>query len=134
MAVTYTKVPASVPSDMRTSIVHVTNIDAGSPGRVDLRDVLGRPARGVKILLTDTSDTSGIDYVDYRINSLVRAGQFNESSADGVVKIWSQADGYAVFRSTGPENEIESVLKVDSLEFVGISRVDTGTNVDIVVW
>lgn len=63
MAATYTKVSRNTPSQQRAAVI--TNVEQAD--RIDIEDVLGRPARFVTFLMTDSSDT-----IEYKINHLQR--------------------------------------------------------------
>lgn len=122
---TYVKVPRSVPGDQRSA--EITDVAAGD--QIDLVEILGKPAKRVKFVLT--ADT---DVVDYKINHLRRLLQHNESSADSTILVWSGAAGYPEYIVTGAEE----VLSVDGLEIASIEIVavtlSVGTTIELVIW
>lgn len=122
---TYVKVPRSVPGDQRSA--EITDVAAGD--RIDLVDVLGRPAQRVKFIMTADTDTA-----EYKINHLRRLPKHNESSADTTVLVWSGAAGYPVYSFTG----VEEILSVEGLEIASIEIISltlsVGTTIELVVW
>lgn len=124
MAATYSKVPHTVPSSHRTALI--TAVVVGD--QIDIVDVLGRPARGLKLVTTSSTDS-----VSYRLNSLVRVTSHNESSADSSILIWSAGPGHSVFSDTGAEIVTQDQLEVSSIEITALS-LSTGTEIEIVAW
>jgi hypothetical protein len=133
---TYTKVSRSVPNSERAAVI--TAVADGD--RIDLVDVLGRPARRVIFKMTDSADT-----ISYKLNHLrhLRPSRTPEeafSLADQVWGIsgtevtdwWSSAHA-SEFTGTGSTQlEIADGLQVSALEITGLS-LSTGTTITIEV-
>lgn len=134
MAATYTKCSRDLPSSQRAAVI--TNCVAGD--KIDLRDVLGRPANHLIFLMTDPGDI-----VEYKINHLrklttVRRAEDSLSVADQVwgvfgtekFDLWLAAD---TFTGTGSSQlETEAGLEIASLEIVSLT-LSTGTTITIEV-
>lgn len=113
MAATYTKVPDGVRSAMRVS--QITSIVAGD--RIDLRAVLGRHARQLKITTASTSDV-----IVYRLNSLVTRRKEHLDDPDETVEIWSAGAGHVQFSITGATEYLTAEnLPVKSIEIVSLT-------------
>lgn len=133
---TYTPVPKSVPSAQRSS--QITAVAAGD--RINLVDVLGRPARRIQFIMTDAADT-----VDYTLNSLITARKKTAaplSTVDKVygsfgtseIEIWSGAGGHPSYQSTGSTVlETSEGLDVASLQIDALS-LSVGTTITIICW
>lgn len=124
MAATYTPVPRSMPSLQRSNLI--TAVVAGD--QIDIVDVLGRPARGLQFVTTDSADQ-----VDYRLNNLVRLIRPVEGLSGTSEPIWSQASSYPIYQSVGEVIETQSGLQVASVEIDALT-LSTGTEIEIVVW
>lgn len=123
---TYTKVSRSIPSQERVALI--TNVAAGD--RIDLEDVLGRPARKVIFQMTDAADV-----VEYKLNHLrrLRASRTPEESLSTVdqvfgqfgkarVDFWSRGD---TFSGTGSSMlETAEGLSISSLEIMSLTLAD----------
>lgn len=124
---TYTKVSRSTPDSQRTAII--TNVATGD--RIDLVDLLGRPARTLVFQMTDTTDI-----VTYKINHLRRqhAPRTREESftrADQVFGVFgkdliSNWDTHSdIFTGTGATSlEISDGLRISSIEIVSLTLAD----------
>lgn len=121
----YTKVPGHVFSSRRTALI--SNVAVGD--QVDVRDVLGRPARGVKFQMTATTDV-----IDFKLNNLVRIRQHNETQADTDVLKWSSGAQHSTYRGAGKiEHVTEDGIQIDSFEIVALT-LSSGVVIDVVVW
>ena len=134
---TYTPVPKSVPSSQRSA--EITSVANGD--QIDLTDVLGRPARRLQFIMTDAADT-----IDYTLNSL-RKIKVSRSSEDaftdadqvwgasgGYVEVWSGADGFPSYQSTGSTIlETAEGLKISSVQIDGLS-LSSGSTITIICW
>lgn len=120
---TYRKVPRSVPSHDRTTLI--TDVAIGD--QIDLREILGRAARGLQ--LVTSSDT---DEVEYRLNSLLRSKRVNESNTT-MDYTWSVSAAFPVFSSVGSTIEMTGDLTISSIEIVDLT-LGSGTTIQIVVW
>ena len=120
---TYSIVPKTVPSSQRSArITAVAALD-----KIDFTDILGRPARGVKLVTTNVGDI-----VTYKLNNLLKVQAFNESAAPTEVDIWSSGAGYSSFSATGDtEHIIADELQVASIEIVSLVGVAT---IEIIIW
>ena len=138
MAATYSPIPKSVPSAQRSA--QITAVEAGD--RIDLQDVLGRPARRLQFIMTDAADT-----IDYTLNSLLRIHKKRRrdeafSKADQVwgiydneiVEIWSGADGLPSYQSTGSTIlETAEGLNISSIQIYALS-LSSGSTITIIAW
>ena len=121
---TYTKVPRTIPSRQRST--EITAVAAGD--KLDFEEILGRPARGLQIFLTDNADE-----IQYRINNLARLKKIEETKTT-TVENWMGGSAYPTYTGTGATTlEIVSDLKISSLEIVSLT-LSVGTTVTIIVW
>lgn len=132
---TYTKSKKTVPSYERA--VLITAVAAGD--KIDIIDVLGRPAKSVVFKMTNTADI-----ITYKINhaSRIRTAMNADEVSTNVAKIHGVLDTEVVlfwnpntstFTGTGNENlEIVSGLRVSSIE-IGTLTLSTGTTISIAV-
>lgn len=133
---TYTKVSRSVPSQERAAVI--TAVADGD--RIDIVDVLGRPARRVIFKMTDSADT-----VTYKLNHLrrLRPARTPEESfgmADQVwgingkeVTDWWTSSNASEFTGTGSTQlETAEGLQVSAVEITGLT-LSTGTTITIEV-
>lgn len=129
---TYTKVSKSIPSQQRTAII--TAVAAGD--KIDLEDVLGRPARKVIFNMTDASDA-----VQYKVNHLrkLRTQRTSEqaySVTDQVYGVFESetiefwGNDASTFSGTGSET-LETIdgLRVASIEIVSLTLADPSGSV-----
>jgi|14BtaG_2_1085337.scaffolds.fasta_scaffold00028_44 hypothetical protein len=135
---TYTPVSRSVPSSQRAT--EITAVAAGD--QIDLTDVLGRPARKVQFIMTDTSDT-----IDYTLNNLKKVRKRDDvdsalTTAERVygsfgtseVEIWSGGSSHTSFQSTGSTVlETADDLKVSSVQIDALS-LSSGSTISIICW
>jgi len=119
----YTPVPRTVPSSERTTLI--TDVEAGD--RLDLREILGRSARGLQMFCTDDTDE-----VTYRLNNLLRTVRRNPGNTT-TDYVWSTSDAFPVYSSTGELIELTEELSIGSIEIVSLT-LGTGTTIEIVVW
>lgn len=121
---TYCKVSKLVPGSERSQLI--TNVAAGD--RIDIIDVLGKPARGLKMITSDGTDT-----VEYKLNNLSRIRKRNEFNADETVYVWSESDSCPSYTDTGLVIETQDQLRISSIEIMSLILV-VGTTIQIVVW
>lgn len=124
---TYTKASRSIPSQQRAVVI----TDVAEGDRIDLEDVLGRPARKVIFQMSDASDV-----VEYKINHLrrlrsQRTAEEKYTVADQVygvfeketVEFWS--GNASTFSGTGSTLlETADDLPVSSIEIVTLTLAD----------
>lgn len=133
---TYAKVPKDIPSSQRST--EITLVAAGD--RIDLEEILGRPARRVQFHVGDVADQ-----VSFRLNSrrrmrssstdnLTTASRVYGSYGSNTVDVWSKAEGVPVFEGTGSlVIETAEGLQVSTVEIEALS-LGTGTTITIVAW
>ena len=136
---TYTPVPKSVPSDERSA--QITAVAAGD--QIDLIDVLGRPARQLQFVMTDSADT-----IDYTLNSLQRirnkrTAEESFSKTDQVfgtfgttvTEVWrTGGEGFPSYQSTGSAVlETTEGLKISSVDIEALS-LSSGSTITIIAW
>lgn len=123
MAATYVKVPTSIPSTRRSA--RITSVVAGD--QVDIESILGRPARGVKIITG-----AGTDTITFKLNNLVHMVKRNEVGCDETIKVWNSGTAYDTFSVTGStEHVTQDGLLVHSIEIVSLTGP---ANIELVVW
>jgi len=121
---TYEKVSNSLLVSQQHQLI--TAVAAGD--QIDVVDVLGRPARGIQMYTSSVTDV-----VDYKLNNLVRIPQFNETSADTEVLVWSGASHHPTYQSTGAVISTIDGLVISSIEITALA-LGIGTTIEIVVW
>lgn len=135
---TYTPVSRSIPSAQRSCII--TNVAATD--RIDITDVLGRPARRLQFIMTDAADV-----IDYRINNLrkhltprSREDAFSDlDQAFGVfgaqeISVWLDGGSVPTYNNTGAIIiETAEGLDISSVEIDALT-LSTGSVISIVVW
>ena len=135
---TYTPVSKSVPSAQRST--EITAVAAGD--RIDIEDVLGRPARRVQFIMTDAADT-----IDYTLNNLTRihkkrrrdeafskTDQVHGIYENEIIEIWSGAGSFPSYQSTGSSVlETAEGLRIASIQIDALS-LDSGTTITIICW
>jgi len=89
---TYTKVPSNVLSPAR--VTAITAVAAGD--KIDMFDVLGRPAQNMKIMTDASTDT-----ITFRINNCARVVKRNQSKPDETVQAWQAGSAFPTFEETG---------------------------------
>lgn len=137
---TYTLISQKIPSEQRSNII--TNVSAGD--QIDILKVLGRPARRVQFILTQSNDV-----INYRLNNLRRIrkqrsgegilsvaervyGTFGNEDAE--VEVWNTGPGFPEYSSTGAVIiETAEGLEVESID-MGTMTLHHGTVIEIVVW
>jgi len=125
MAATYSPVPRHIHSAQR--VQQITNVVVGD--RIDIIDVLGRSARGVTFFMTNSTDT-----VSYRLNSLLRLRQANETSADTEVLIWAVSDEFPAYSASGQtQHTTQDGLRISSVEITALT-LSAGTTITMTVW
>lgn len=125
---TYEKVSRSIPSPERAAVI--TSVEAGD--RIDLVDVLGRPARTLIFIVGDSTDV-----IEYKINSLVRTNPTmnrNETVSDVLLTFgrygheqdltWGARGD--TFTATGNVN-LQSIdgLRISSIEILSFTSSDS---------
>lgn len=119
---TYTIVPRTMPSRERSA--RITAVAAGD--QVDLVEILGRSARGIKLVTANTTDV-----ITYRLNSLLHLEKFNESEPPTDIEVWSASARYNTFSATGDtEHYSDEGLRISSIEIV----TTTAATIEIVIW
>lgn len=120
---TFERVSQAVPSARRS--VKITDVAAGD--RIDIEDILGRPARGIKLYTgTDT------DVIEFKLNSLIHLPQKIEGQAPTTISVWSGSDSHSTFSTTGGvEHDTKSGLLISSIEIVSLT-LSIGTTIEIV--
>lgn len=122
---TYEIAPTLLPGQMRSMLI--SNVAQGD--QVDIVEILGRPARRLKFIMTATTDT-----IQFRLNNLARLTKHVENSVDETVKIWSASPRYPTYSETGSlEHVIDDGLLIESFEIVSLT-LSIGTTIDVVVW
>lgn len=135
---TYTPVPKSVPSAQRSA--EITAVAVGD--QIDIEAVLGRPARRLQFIMTDTADT-----IDYTLNSLTRIHKkrrrdetFSKTDQmygiydNEIIEIWSGSSGFPSYQSTGSTVlETAEDLRVASIQIDALS-LSVGTTITIICW
>lgn len=128
---TYTPVPRTIASAERTALI--TLVAAGD--KIDITDVLGRPARGMQMYMTATTDI-----VSYKLNHLTKIPTRGRRDLSQVpvqhtaTSFWDTSAGVSEFSGTG-DTVIETVsdLTISSIEITALT-LSTGTTISIVVW
>lgn len=124
-----------LPNSQRVALI--SSVAVGD--QIDIIDVLGRPARKLQFHTTDATDE-----ISYKFNHLLR---LKKEAADGgdyfypgnantevaVEKVWSGADRYSEFTSTGLVIESGDGLGISSVELTA-ATLSTGAVIEIVVW
>lgn len=135
---TYTSVSKSVPSAQRSA--QITAVAEGD--QIDFEAVLGRPARKVQFVMTDTADT-----IDYKLNNLVRIHKKRSAEEafsqmdrmhgvydNALIEIWQQGAGWPSYSSTGSTVlETADGLNIASLQ-VDTLNLSSGLTITIVCW
>lgn len=127
---TYQKVPRSVPSSQRTTII--TEVEAGD--RINIEDILGRPARQIKIVPDHSTDQ-----ISFKLNNFIRLEPKDKTAGTAylqpTVEVWSSGAAFSTFSVSGEDSYLsEEELRVSSIEIVDITFGDGGTAIQIVVW
>ena len=122
---TATRVSRAVPSSERSQLI--TNVAVGD--RINVLDVLGRRAQGVKFFMTDATDTLG-----FKLNNRLEILKHNETGADTADVVWSQSDSFPTYTSTGLLiHQVEEEISVSSIEVTTLT-LSVGTTISIIVW
>lgn len=127
---TYQKVPRSVPSSQRTTMI--TAVEAGD--RIDIEEILGRPAKQIKILPDDSTDV-----IEFKLNNLVKLEPKDRTAGTAylnpTVEIWSAGAAFTTFSVSGEESYLsEEELRISSIDIIDITFGNGGTAISIVVW
>ena len=137
---TYISVPKDIPSDQR--IAEITSVVQGD--RIDLTDVLGRPARRLQFVMDDAGDT-----VSYTVNSLlkVRKRRTREESYSAADQVWgvydtevgnhwrTGGDAFPSISATGSlTHETIENLSISSIEIDSLVFGSGGTSIGIIAW
>ena len=129
MAATYTKVPRTVPSGQRSALI--TAVEVGD--QVDVIDVLGRPARGMKMVTTASTDS-----VSYQLNHKLTLLKDDDRIGDvstytgTTVEFWA-SDSTHTFTDVGENIETVSGLRISSFEITSVT-LGSGSTISVVVW
>lgn len=125
---TVNKVPRSVPSAQRTVVI--TDVAVGD--RINIDDVLGRPARGLKMITTSATDS-----VSYKVNNLISRHiqtDFGRSTNHvDSTDIWSGDPAFATFTDIGALIELVDGVSVSSIEITAMTLA-TPAVIQLVVW
>ena len=137
---TYVSIPRNIPSDQR--IAEISSVVQGD--RIDLVDVLGRPARGLKFVMDTAADN-----ISYTLNSLLkvrkrRSAEQSYSAADQVWGVYDTevenhwrtgGDAFPAISATGSvtHDTIEN-LSISSVEINSIVFAGVGTSIAIIAW
>jgi len=108
---TYTKVPRNIPSAAR--VTAITSVEAED--QIDMLDVLGRPAKNMKIITDATSDT-----IEFRLNNCEHVVKRNASKADETIAVWQSGGAFSTFSETGSTvyEYGDTGLEIHSIEIV----------------
>lgn len=122
----YTPVPRSMPSSERTATI--TDVDEGD--RIDIRKILHRPAKQMRIIPDNVGDV-----IQFRLNNLIRYPEGKKDYASDAllehVEVWSQSDAYPEYSVSGEESYIsEEGLQISSIEVTS----NDGNAFSIIVW
>lgn len=120
---TFERVSRAVPSARRS--VRITDVSAGD--RIDIEDILGRPARGIKLYTGTATDT-----LEFKLNNLIHLPQKIEGQAPTTVSIWSGSGAHSTFSVTdAKEHDTKPGLLISSIEIVALT-LSVGTTIEIV--
>lgn len=131
---TYRKVSRLIPSGERHQVI--TDVVAGD--EIDLVDVLGRPARRLKIVPDDATDS-----IDIRLNNRVKIKQYYQGSGwpeNGYAKpetvyVVSEGEQHPLYTLTGDEQYLtEEELKISFIQIDDITFGSGGTSITIYCW
>ncbi len=131
---TFRKVSRHVPSSQRSA--SITNVTEGD--QIDVYEILGRPARGVKIV--PFADT---DQISIRLNNKLKMPTYYPKSGWGeagqqrpeTVVVVSAGEHFPVYEMTGADAYYtEENLHVSFIEIVTITFAGTSGPVEIEVW
>ena len=121
---TYFKVSREIPSRERSQLI--TDVAVGD--QIDIVDVLGRSAKGLKFITTATTDQ-----VEYKLNNLRRIRQQNKTTADTDISVWTQNNNCPVYTDIGEVIETQDELRISSIEITALT-LSSGAVIQIVVW
>lgn len=130
MAATFSKFRTLVPSSERSTTI--TSVEAGD--KIDIKNILGRPARQIKIIPDHSTDV-----IEFKLNNLLRLRPKNKldenQTVQADVEVWSAAPQFSTFSITGEDFYLtEEEVNISSIEIVDITFGDGGTEITIVVW
>jgi len=120
----YYPVATGIISQERSQLI--TNVAVGD--KIDIREILGRPARGVTFFTT-----AGTDQISFKLNSLRRLIKRNYTGPDETVLVWSSDPAFATYTGTGITVQTEDGLEVSSIEIVSLTLF-VGSTISISVW
>lgn len=119
------RVSRSIPSSQRSTLI--TDVAAGD--QVDVEEILGRPARGIKFVTGDSADS-----ISYRLNNKLKLYQRDKFDKTDIQEIWSAGESFPVFTSTGnTEHETQEGVSISSFEVTALTLA-TGTTIEVVAW
>ena len=105
----------------------ITEVAVGD--QIDITEILGRSARGIKLLMTAAGDV-----VEYKLNNLLKLQKHKKFGFDETVLVWSSAPRFSTFSETGAlEHTTEDGIRIASIEIVSL-MLSVGTEIEIVVW
>lgn len=126
---TYSIVSTAIPSNERTATI--TAIAAGD--QVDVKEILGRPARG--IIFHTTASTDEITYI---LNNKMTLRKKRDDASGHIqawmlqtVEFWDSSK--PSFTSTGENIQTVDDLKISSFELVSVT-LGTGAVISATVW
>lgn len=131
---TYRKVSRHVPSSQRSA--SITDVQEGD--QIDVYEILGRPARGIKIV-----PFSDADQIDIRLNNKLKMPTYYPRSGwpeagqpkPATVTVVSAGEHFPVYEMTGAESYYtEDGLYVSFIEIVTITFAGSSGPVEIEVW
>jgi len=112
---TFTKVPLTMRSSERSTVI--TNVVAGD--KIDIVDILGRPADG--LIINTTADT---DVIEFRMNNYITLETRPKERIDlpQDVRVWSAGAGYPIFSLTGATaHATDDNFEISSIEIVSLT-------------
>lgn len=131
---TYRKVSRLIPSAERHQVI--TDVVAGD--EIDLVDVLGRPARRLKIVPDDETDS-----IDIRLNNRVKIKEYyqgtgwpeNGHAKPTTVYVVSEGEQHPLYSLTGDTEYLtEEELKISFIQIDDITFGSGGTAITIYCW
>jgi hypothetical protein len=135
MAISYQKPSRKIPRGQR--VAHITNIAAADT--VDILDILGFPARYVKIVTPDDSDVLEIRinnrYVLADVHNVPAQGEHGSVDPSTAEVITSQGAQHAVHEMTGSTTfYLEEGLEVVFLELVDMTPATATDVIELMAW
>jgi hypothetical protein len=131
---TFSKVSRLIRSAERSALI----TDVVDDDQIDIESILGRPARGVKIIPDDASDT-----ITLRLNNKIRIPAMGDNRDSLVYRdipsdaasVVSKGSHQSVFTITGDTvYYIQEGLSVSFIEIASLTFGAGGTSISIEVW